>query len=348
LRLQVLAAMGRSDDVLASVKELRSRMDELPLKSEAEEAVSPWSVREILLGAGRDAAGRIGSWETALAFNAEVEEVSRKRSADELTMACTSFFDYRPLLRLRRYDAARTLLLKCRDVFEAKRDVPGLGKMYSALADLEDETGDRASAVRFEEVALGYKYQAGQPEDRAISHNNLACYLEHQGADPATVMAHRLAAAILLLQMQSGLLSTPVSSLASSELPPTPPTFAEVIQRVELIEGVHFGALFDRLPRTTLNGDATIAAVWNRVADEKRRQDDEWQPFLQAIADAVNDKGSRAQIEPKLVEKEQDRWRLTEAVHRIWAGERDSEALTAGLDRQDTELVRRLLGILKP
>ena len=114
-------------------------------------------------------------------------------------MARTRFNDYGPLLSLGRYDDARALLCDCRAVFEAERDIEMLGGVYSALADLEYKTGGRAEAVRFEEVALGYSYQAGEPESCAISHNNLAIYLERQGADPATVLAHRLAAAVICL-----------------------------------------------------------------------------------------------------------------------------------------------------
>ena len=58
----------------------------------------------------------------------------------------------------------------------------------------------------------------------------------------------------------------------------------------------------------------------------------QFEPLLQGIAAAVKDEGLRAEIEPILAELEQKGWRLTEAVHRIWAGERDAEALTAGLD----------------
>ncbi len=89
-------------------------------------------------------------------------------------------------------------------VDEAARDFAGLGKDYSALADLEDKTGDRGAAVRFQQTALGYTYQAGVPEDCAISHNNLATYLVRQGAGPALVLAHRLADAVICLQTQSG------------------------------------------------------------------------------------------------------------------------------------------------
>ena len=150
-------------------------------------------------------------------------------------MARTRFNDYHPLLRLGRYDDARALLLSCRAVFEAERDIEMVGKVYIALADLEDKTGGRDEAVRFEEVALSYKYQAGEPESCVVSHNNLANHLERQGADTATVLAHYLAAAAISLQMQSGLLPTTLRNLANSD---PPPTFSTVAERVEAVKGV--------------------------------------------------------------------------------------------------------------
>jgi len=72
-----------------------------------------------------------------------------------------------------------------------------------------------------------------------------------------------------------------------------------------------------------------------------------FEPLLQDITAAVNDEGLRAQIDPLLANLEQNGWRLTEAVHRIWAGERDAGALTAGLDTQDTALLRRVLELLE-
>jgi tetratricopeptide (TPR) repeat protein len=347
-RLQVLAAMGRNDEVLTAVEALRPKMDALPPKDETDQSAYPWNVREGLLETGREAARNTQRWETALSLNAEVVKVKRSRGADELEVARARFNDYFPLLRLGRYDEARKLLLNCRIVFEAVRHIEGLGAVYSALADLEDQTGGRAAAVRFVEVALGYSYQAGQPEACAKSHSNLANYSRRQGADPATVQAHYLAAAAIGLLTRSGLLTTRVKNLANSDLPPTPPTFAEVVQCVESIEGVRFQELFERLPRAMPDGDAAIAAVWNLVADEKRFWAEALEPLLQAIADAVNDEESRAQIEPLLAVVEQRGWRLTDAVHRIWAGERDAAALTAGLGQQDSALVRRVLDILKP
>lgn len=53
-RLQILTLQGRSDEVLAAVHTLRSRMATLPETSEAEERVVPWHVRESILDVGRE------------------------------------------------------------------------------------------------------------------------------------------------------------------------------------------------------------------------------------------------------------------------------------------------------
>lgn len=414
-RLQVLAALGRYEEVLAAVEALRPQMAALPLTGAAQETVNPWNVREALLDTGHTAALYSERWEQALALNAEIVQVKEGRGADALALARTRFNDYGPLLRLGRTAAARTLLLACRDVFEAARDVPGLGKVYSALADLEDETGGRAAAVRWEEVALGYKYQAGDPESCAISHNNLAEYLERQGAAPAAVLAHRLAAAGIYLQIQSGLLPSTINNLANADLPPAPPAFATVVAQVEQIDGVRFAALVDRLPPTAPDGDAAIAAVWQLVMAEKakrvaRAQKQEavlaalptpvraafdlegeefsaalrsalaelpageanairqqlrdadlissgagadmeqllrdFEPLLQAIVAAVTDEPLRAEVEPRVADREARGWLIRQPVQRIWAGERDATALTAGLDEQDGALVQRILALL--
>jgi hypothetical protein len=201
--------------------------------------------------------------------------------------------------------------------------------------------------VRFEEIALGYSYQAGQPEDCAIIHNNLANYLARQGADPAAVLAHRLAAATIRLQTQSGLLPTTLHNLAGSDLPAAPPAFAAVAGRVEAIEGVRFRSLFERLPRTAPDGDAAIAAVWRLVGEEKKKRDSQFEPLLQGIAAvARGDDRPRAEIEAALPQLEENGWMLAGPVRRIWAGERDAVALTAGLDAQDAALVRRILALL--
>lgn len=352
-RLQVLAAMGRYDDVLAAVERLRPRLAALPLESEAEETVNPWNVRETLLDTGGKAAMRSERWAAALALNAEIVKAQQARGAEVLEVVRTRFNDFGPLCGMRRFDEARNLVQGCRAVVEAERDVVGLGNVYTALAIVEAETGGRAAAVRFQEIALGYTYQAGQPEDCASSHNNLASYLARSGAAPELVLAHRLAAASIRLQMQSGMLPTTLHNLANSDLPAAPPTFAVVAAQVEAIEGVRFQALFERLPRTAPDGDAAIAVVWQLVGEEKKKREErmaetlrKFEPRLQAIAAAVRDASLRPELEPVLADLEQKGWMLRQPVQRVWAGERDAEALTAGIGPNSAQMVRRILELL--
>ena len=191
--------------------------------------------------------------------------------------------------------------MSCRAVFEAERDIEMLGKVYTALADLEDETGGRAAAVRFEEVALGYKYQAGEPENCAISHHNLANYLERQGADPATVLAHRLAAAAICLQMQSGQLSTTVRNLANSDLPPPRLPSPKSFSRVEAIEGVRFRACSSACPAPppTATPPSPPSGRWwrtRRDAGTKRGRDKTrcWPPAPAAVRAAFEREGDES------------------------------------------------------
>ena len=261
-RLQILNALGRYAEVLKAVDSLRPQLSQLPEQMGQDEAVNPWNVRETLLDTGRSAAMRSEQYEQALTFNAENVQYTQKRGAAALELAGTRFNDYGPLLRLERFADVHRLLVGCRTVFEAEHSIEMLGKVWCALADLADDTGEPKDAVRFEEIALGYKYQAGQPEACAGSHNNLTNYLLRLGNDTVSVIAPHLAATTMGLQMQSGHLPTWIQNLALTELPATPPSFESVVATVEQIEGVRFRALFERLPRTAPDGDAERAAVW--------------------------------------------------------------------------------------
>ena len=354
-RLQVLAVMGRSDEVLAEVERLRTHMATLPLVSDVEEAVNPWNVREGLLDTGRSAALHSKRWQQALALNADMVQLRAVRGATALERARTRYNDYFPLLRLQRVDDARKLLQECRKVFEDERQVEMLGKIYSALADLEDKMGDRATAVRFEELALGYKYQHGDPEGCAVSHHNLANYLEREGDDLARALAHRLADATIMVQTRSGGLSTTLHNLRHVNLPPAPPPFAEVVAQVERVPGVRFAALCERLPPTFADGDAALAEVWRLLAEtreheaaQQRAMLQQFEPLLQMIAAvARGDDEPRATIEALLPDLETKGFKLTQPVERLWAGERGQAALLTGLDPADTALVRRLVELVE-
>ena len=266
--------MGRYDEVLTAVEALRPKMDALPLESEADGTANPLERARDVARHRPQAACDSERWETALTLNAEVVKVMKARGANALEWPASA--STLPV-RCSVWAATTTPAPCCRAAGPCSR--PSVTSRCWARSTApwptwKSATGGRAEAVRFEEVALGYRYQAGEPEDCAISHNNLASYLERQGADPATVLAHRLAAAAIRLQTQ--VRPTVYHGAQSGELRPAPhpPTFADVVGRVEAIEGVRFRALFERLPRTAPDGDAALAAVWQMVADEKRRRDE--------------------------------------------------------------------------
>jgi len=266
-RLQLLADLGRYDEVLAEVETLRPRMDALPLTGAQDETVNPWNVRETLLDTGRSAAMGLERWEQALSFNAEVVPSKRARGASALELAWTRFNDYKPLIGLGRYSEAYALLMKCREVFESEGYLAGLGKVFSALADLEDDLGYCDRAIRHEQTALRYRYAVGEPGDCAISHFNLANYLR-RGGPPTESLAHRLASMVIFYQTASGYFSASLQALPrdlASFAPgeaPLPADFAALCATVDQVEGVDLAALFNRLPKTrAATGDDALRQV---------------------------------------------------------------------------------------
>jgi len=374
----------------------------------------------MLLNTGYFAACGLEQLETALALNAERIEHKRKRDADEVEIARARFNDFGPLASLRRHREARELLEYCRAVFDRANAVYELSGIYTALANMEYREGDPASAKRFEQTALRYIYQIGQPERCAGSHHNLATYIMHaEGGVPDSALAHLLAGAVIHLQTGSGHLASSLRALALSILPPAPPSFAEVCAIVEQIEGVRFQVLFAQLPKRAPDGDTAIQAVWELAEDEAEKMTDRQarieavlpnlpealreailardeekfnaalaklspeqqqhvmavlnagegrsegdakqeapsemqevlrnsEMFLQVIAAVARGHSEqRAEVEDLLLQFEANGWHIADAVRRIWAGERNAAALTAGLDAQDSALVRRVLEIVR-
>jgi CHAT domain len=268
LRLQLLISLGRYDEVLAKVEALRPRMDALSPIRTREDTVFPWNVRETLLDTGRLAARLLKLWELALALNAEVIASMKARRATALDVVGARFNDYKPLLGLGRLKEAHALLMKCREVVESKGHLPGLGKVFGALADLEDMLGHRDRALRHGQTALRYAYAVGEPGDCAVRHFNLANYLTRGGGPPAGSLAHRLACALIEYQSADGGLTMTLQVLSrhfafvTPGESPLPGDFAALCVTVDQVEGVDFAVLFQRLPMTrTRTGDDALRKV---------------------------------------------------------------------------------------
>jgi len=196
-RLQVLAAMGRADQVLAAVQRLREHMQALPAVSDQSETVTPWGVRETLLDTGRDAALQLSRWDEALELSAAAAASKQDRGAPAGEIARARFNDYYPLIRLGHTGEALALLLECRRAFEQARDIQGLGTVLMALADVENTRGHGEAAISLARDALRYCYLAGDVTAIAVSYHNLGNYLARHARQPAAALACRLAAALI-------------------------------------------------------------------------------------------------------------------------------------------------------
>jgi hypothetical protein len=228
---------------------------------------NPWNVRELILDAGRSAALHLEQWETALSLSREVQESQQSRGAPYLEITRIKFNDYAPLLRLKRISEARQLLEECRSTFEKAGGTGDLGRVFSALADLEDQLDNTGQSVHHERTALRYRYIAGNPEDCAISHFNLATCLSRTSSPLEAALAHRLAAGLIWLQTSDGRFPQSIAALARhlAQLAPSPPLprdFAHLCEIVEQVEGVYFRKLFDSLPKTNApTGDEALQKV---------------------------------------------------------------------------------------
>ncbi len=71
-------------------------------------------------------------------------------------------------------------------------------------------------------------------------------------------------------------------------------------------------------------------------------------PFLRGVAAVARGIDEpRVHVEAALPKVEEVGWRLTDAVERIWAGERDAQALTADVDPNSGILIERILELIE-
>ena len=263
-RLQVLNFMGQPGRALAEVQRLREHMDALPATSEESESVAAWTVREELLGTGREAALRLGHWDEALELNAAVVASMRGRGAPEAEIARARFNDYGPMFELGRVDEAFEMLMECREVFEQAHDIEMLGMIFDALAATEGYRGHGDVAVDLACEGLRYSYIAAHVDSIRISHHNLGEYLRELAGQPGTALAHHLAAALLRAvtgaEGNEDSVSSAADDLEAGGDVTVPADVADLCRRVAAVPGVDL----DRL----LGGLAPVPQAVQRTLDE--------------------------------------------------------------------------------
>jgi tetratricopeptide (TPR) repeat protein len=139
-------------------------------------------------------------WASALRRIDAILEVERALKFPEEDIAATRMNRANMLAKLPgRFGEAKAEMEACLQLFQ--NDPAGSSKVLSSLASLFNQHGDVTQAITQERRALAVCELLPDPKDRAISHHNLASYLNHIGAQSAIHEAarHLLAAFVYFL-----------------------------------------------------------------------------------------------------------------------------------------------------
>lgn len=227
-------------------------MATLPATPDPDKGEAPWHVREALLDTGRYAAMLIGRHDDALALIAEVTASQRDRHAPATYVARTRYNNYFPLLGLGRTEEALAVLRDCRQVFQDARDTLMLGKILSALAEVEDARGHGDAALRLERDSLRYKYLAEDVEGIAISYHNLGNHLAGHARQPAPAFVSHLASALICTLIGNDdaaesveAAATDLRGIGADDIPPA--DMADLCRHVGDISGTDLSSLIEHL-----------------------------------------------------------------------------------------------------
>lgn len=201
LRIKIM--QGRVEEVVSQVEAKLAQVAEWWRQSRSGQAVPEAPNAEMLartyigaLDIARKANYASKDWTSALARLDAVLEVQQVLHRPAEDIAGTRLNRANVLNNLGRYGEAKTELEACLQLFQ--NNPANSSKVLSSLADLFDEQGDVSQAVKLERQALALREQLPDPSDRAISHHNLAIYLEGLG-EASESSRHQLAALIYRL-----------------------------------------------------------------------------------------------------------------------------------------------------
>lgn len=204
LRIDVM--QGRAAEALPDIESRLERVEEWWLQHRAGQPTPAAPEPEVLaralisaLDIAREAHFAQEDWEQALPRIDAILEVKRalRRPAEDI--GSTRMNRANVLGRLRRFGEAKAELEACLEIF--RNDPLRSAATLSSVADLFYKQGDVRSAIETERRALALRDQLPDPRDRAISHNNLASYLDRNGrpAERVEVAGHLLAALVYRL-----------------------------------------------------------------------------------------------------------------------------------------------------
>lgn len=197
---QASAALPQVETRLAQVAEWWQRHSSGQSLPEAPDAENLARTYISALDIARQADCARQDWESALRRLDAALQIKRKLERPEVDIGATRFNRANVLMELPgRFGEARAELEACLPLFQSNPAMSA--KVLGSLANLFDRQDDAAEAITQERRALALREQLPDPADRAISHNNLATYLERHGTPSALAEAprHQLAALIYFL-----------------------------------------------------------------------------------------------------------------------------------------------------
>lgn len=209
LRIDVI--QGRVDEALPQVAERLSLVQSWWRRQNAGEVVPEAPDLEYLarvliggLDIARAAHFAKDDWKKALAQYDAILEVKRGLKRPDEDIAIDRVNRAVVLAKLDCFPEARRDLEACLTIFQS--DTTRRAAVLSSLSSVFAAQGDLQEAIHQQRRALAIREQLPNPRDRAISHNNLAIYLERSGTPLMFEQSahHRLAAFVYQLVADLG------------------------------------------------------------------------------------------------------------------------------------------------
>lgn len=142
-------------------------------------------------------------WEAAVCRVEGIIDVKRALARPAEDIATDRFNRATMLIRLRSFGEAKAELEECLHVFRDRPDMSA--NVLGALANLFVEQGDVDQAIVLGRRALATRDQLPDPAARAVSHNNLASYLDRSGGSSGLAESVRHQLAALIYRLVAGL-----------------------------------------------------------------------------------------------------------------------------------------------
>jgi hypothetical protein len=226
-----------------------------------------------------------------------------------------------------RYAEARDMLLRCKEICEQHGDIRRLAGVVGTLAIIEHELGHDSRAIEMSEDALRFDYVVADLTRIIAGHHDLASLYDVVEQASHRVRAHRLAAALAAFRIGHRTLDTRVRTLAEFEFSyglPGQPSFEDICQVVEEVDGVRFRELLDSFPQRAPD---EIRSLMDLMAVQTQDVMNEWSPLITAVVNAAKTAAETEELQAMLARLDENEAPLVNALRRVIAGERGPELL---------------------